>query len=756
MSQGFQRGLENEYLLPYISFTTQPSGASIASGGSASLSAVATASTGIGYLTYKWYQNGSQVGSATTALSGVATTRTFTLDYSGSQTTRDLVYKVGAEWTPENPDIIVSHGTPGVGATGVGVGQSITGQDPQGQIFSSEATVKVSPTITVSGITTSGTDSGYNRERTLTADATVANGDNSRLAYQWTADGSDISGATSKSYVFTPGAVGITTYSVVVSYPPDSLVPDVTGPDITDFSLDLRQIVRLEFYPISENAANSSFRVFSQEYNLTDYPNGLKIDHALMRTVATSRNMDTYWWDRAFHVGMISVEDNLNVDIELGGCEGTQDGIDRGGQGGWTVISGTMTQNQEFFGTGGIGKIPSLGGGNFPTAVYELGSLIGVVGNGGNGGRNRQGGDGGADGAGETGGNGSGGPGGTYYSAGTLPTTGVINERLSRCPSGDSYFANRFSACQQFDSVFKGPDGFNFQAASGSTNSLINRGWKNMDNTNNFANGDNGQGQGGSGAVRGSNDNLRSSTTGNGGGGGSGYYSSSWTKRGAVRGGNDGSNRSWNYGYNDTLTQTVTTDGRHGYIRLFGRGGTAGNNTQFSDVGDNFTRQASVVRNPNNTVNGVSMTRSGLFLDLRNWPTSEDVLVRGRVTVNNSGHFIRTFLTDGGSFSYGLRGDSDSGRGNMGTTVFTLNENSGTRDQWLQGGKIYQFRSQDDSARRSGVYKGGEDQGGGAGRASGGDFDITIHDNGAAFGDNNTGGRADMASQWSIQGTRTR
>ena len=63
--------------------------------------------------------------------------------------------------------------------------------------------------------------------------------------------------------------------------------------------------------------------------------------------------------------------------------------------------------------------------------------------------------------------------------------------------------------------------------------------------------------------------------------------------------------------------------------------------------------------------------------------------------------------------------------------MFTLNENSGTRDLWLQGGKIYQFRSQDDSRRVSGVYKGGEDQGGGAGRASGGDFDITIHDNGA-------------------------
>ena len=113
----------------------------------------------------------------------------------------------------------------------------------------------------------------------------------------------------------------------------------------------------MEFYPISARAANSSFRVFSQEYNLADYPNGLKIDHALMRTVVTSRNMDTYWWEKAFHVGMISVEDNLNVDIELGGCEGTQDGIDRGGQGGWTVISGTMTQNQEFFGMGGLGKV---------------------------------------------------------------------------------------------------------------------------------------------------------------------------------------------------------------------------------------------------------------------------------------------------------------------------------------------------------------------------------------------------------------
>jgi hypothetical protein len=298
--------------------------------------------------------------------------------------------------------------------------------------------------------------------------------------------------------------------------------------------------------------------------------------------------------------------------------------------------------------------------------------------------------------------------------------------------------------------VFKGPDGFNFQAASGNNNSLINRGWKNMDDTNNFTVGNGGNGGGGSGAVGGSD-----STT-NGGGGGSGYYGGGWTKRASVRGGNNGNNRSWNYGYNDTLTQTVTTDGTNGYIRLFGRGGSAGNNTQFADIGDNYTRQASVVRDPNNTVNGVSMTRSGLFLDLRTWPSTEDVLVRAEDRVNDSGHYITTYLTDGGNFSYAIRTSSDLTRGDAGSVVFTHNENSGTQERWLQGGKIYQFRSRDHSANSSGVYKGGENQGGGAGTASGGEFYITVHDAGPCCGDNNQGGSADQASQWSIRGTRTR
>ena len=47
MSQNYSRGLENEYLLPYLTFTESPSTGSIAGLGTTTLTAVATASTGI-------------------------------------------------------------------------------------------------------------------------------------------------------------------------------------------------------------------------------------------------------------------------------------------------------------------------------------------------------------------------------------------------------------------------------------------------------------------------------------------------------------------------------------------------------------------------------------------------------------------------------------------------------------------------------------------------------------------------------------
>ena len=125
------------------------------------------------------------------------------------------------------------------------------------------------------------------------------------------------------------------------------------------------------------------------------------------------------------------------------------------------------------------------------------------------------------------------------------------------------------------------------------------------------------------------------------------------------------------------------------------------------------------------------------------------------------------YITDWGGYEYNLRGDSDTERGGVcGSTgriaygcdliKMTIDENSGTVDAWLPGGQnaYYLFRSHDHSAHSSGIYKGGEDQGGGAGIASGGEFDITVHDAGSSGGDNNTGGSADLRVQFSIVGER--
>ena len=79
-----------------------------------------------------------------------------------------------------------------------------------------------------------------------------------------------------------------------------------------------------------------------------------------------------------------------------------------------------------------------------------------------------------------------------------------------------------------------------------------------------------------------------------------------------------------------------------------------------------------------------------------------------------------------------------------------------TVDQWLTGGAYYQFRTtnEDTPENGSGIYQGGENQGGNAGVASGGEFNITLHDTGSSGGPNNTGDNADLRVTWSIQGER--
>ena len=754
MSQNFSRGLENEYLVPYISFTTNPQSGSIVGGGTTTLTAVAAASTGIGYLNYRWYQDDVLSGGITTALSGVTTTRSYTLNYAGDNLSRVVNYKVSAEWVPDNSDLIVSHGTPGVGATGVGVGQSISGYSPSGETFSNVGVVSVAPGITVNivavGVQPLGFNtSSYNLSRTLSVSATISNGDNGNLTYQWKDSGTNVSGATSSSYTFSPGHVGLNTYTCLVSYPTDELVSSVTSDSITDNSTELTKTIRLEYMPAGGEKVSSStdYDVYSEDVDLSDYANGFKIDMIHVQDLinaAGSRNTSVYAWENYFYVSMFAIDDDITVDLELAGAEGDQaqaagQAANDGGHGGWMVIQGTMEKEKEFVGIAATGRKTTK---RPATAVYETGSVIGIVGNGGRGGTLNGGGDGGADSAGD--GNGQGQGGGGYFAANTLSAEGTApptNGRgtASRCPKGSSWYQNRYGACETFTSKLRDPDGVEYPVATNSNNTEITRGFKvtnlyldngahdTVDTTN---------GTGGAGADGGGR-NVQT-----GGGGGSGYYGGSWTKKAAVLGGNDGASRTWTYGTN--LTQTVTTDGNNGYIRVFGRRGSAGNNPLVT------SKNASIVRNP------ASLTRSGLFLDLTSWASTEEVLIRGKVDVTNTNSSVIQYLTSGGTFSYAFQGNSDEYLTNMGTTVMTVDKNSGTVDQWLTGGAYYQFRTtnEDTPENGSGIYQGGENQGGNAGVASGGEFNITLHDTGSSGGPNNTGDNADLRVTWSIQGER--
>ena len=579
--------------------------------------------------------------------------------------------------------------------------------------------------------------------------ATISNGDNGNLTYQWKDSGTNVSGATSSSYTFSPGHVGLNTYTCLVSYPTDELVSSVTSDSITDNSTELTKTIRLEYMPAGAEKVSSStdYDVYSEDVDLSDYTNGFKIDLNHVQEVintAGSRNTSVYAWDNYYYVSMFSKDDDLTVDLELAGAEGEDAQVagqaaNDGGHGGWMVIQGTMEKEKEFVGIAATGRKTTK---RPATAVYETGSVIGIVGNGGRGGTLSGGGDGGADSAGD--GNGQGQGGGGYFAANTLSAEGTApptNGRgtAARCPKGSSWYQNRYGACETFTSKLRDPDGVEYPVATDSNNTEITRGFKmtNLYLDNGGVAEDIPAGTGGAGAEGGSTGSPET-----GGPGGSGYYGGNWTKLASILGGNDGSSRTWTYGTN--LTQTATTDGDNGYIRVFGRHGSAGNNPLVT------SKNASIERNP------ASLTRSGLFLDLTSWASTEEVLVRGKVDVANTNSSVVQYLTSGGTFSYAFQGNSDEYLTNMGTTVMTVDKNSGTVDQWLTGGAYYQFRTTNETSPEngSGIYQGGENQGGNAGVASGGEFNITLHDTGSSGGPNNTGDNADLRVTWSIQGER--
>ena len=156
------------------------------------------------------------------------------------------------------------------------------------------------------------------------------------------------------------------------------------------------------------------------------------------------------------------------------------------------------------------------------------------------------------------------------------------------------------------------------------------------------------------------------------------------------------------------------------------------------------------------------VAHNGLYLDLTGWKTSNTVNVKFTKLENNSSHFLDIRLygpqnSSGGSTpftgGYNFQGNSDIHNNNLGGTLWaTFSENQSSATYNLKGGLYYMFRTHDHSAKVSGIYIGGEDQGGGAGYASHSGQHLSVHDNGACCGDLNTYSRTDFGAEVSITG----
>ena len=225
---------------------------------------------------------------------------------------------------------------------------------------------------------------------------------------------------------------------------------------------------------------------------------------------------------------------DIDIEMEMYGGIGADNGSNSGGEGSKSVIRFTMEKDEEYILTGLFDTV------NTPF-LYRKATLIACVGEGGDAGSVARGGfAGGIDIGGEDG-FGSGGSGGERIDAGTLPSNGIFGSATSitavtpdtvavgrdggktiPCPKGVYWRDQGKSPCEDLGTIkFRTPDGTEI-----SNTAEIARGYKsgyNIIQTKGVNDGG-GAGAGGSGATGG-----QGGTSNGGGGGGSGYTDGSVT-----------------------------------------------------------------------------------------------------------------------------------------------------------------------------------------------------------------------------------
>lgn len=493
---------------PILSFTQQPIGITTNNGGSITLVGIATATfptqtppnpaENSGYISYQWYEVGVGALSNSATITGTATTA-LTLSSLSNPTDTERQFFLRADYV----------------ASAYAIGKSTPNaiNDP---LDSNIVSITVRPTISITTQPSSSTVA-QSRSTTFNVIATTSDGSDSQLSYQWSLNGNplsnrgNVSGANSSTLTISLPNVSTNTISVAVSHPSAGNSP-VTSNSVTYGVVSARSILNYELLDGSANQYGFG------NVNLFDQP------------ITFTANASTFTRTLVVY----APEKDITVRMTMAAAAGSGRNGNRGGEGGISVFTLTLRQNQEYVFKLGAQTQPSGGanGGGGGAFFYRKGQLLVSLGGGGGAGTQGRGGDGGGIGVG--GENGSGrnaGFGGVLFAAGTLPvqgffaggaTSGGINYsattggRVSSCSIGDYWAQQGIAPCNDIGNVqFRGTAG---QIASSSA--FILRGYKDgtgYRNNGGNASGDNGGG--GSGTVGGN----AGTGSGSGGGGGSGY-----------------------------------------------------------------------------------------------------------------------------------------------------------------------------------------------------------------------------------------
>lgn len=350
---------------------------------------------------------------------------------------------------------------------------------------------------------------GIDRFAEYTVDVNLSDTRQGNISYQWSLNGNsltnstNVTGANTDTLRIKSQAVGINTVQAIITHPTSCTSPLYSN--VVSFNVvEPREIIRFE------GITNSTTAVI-QDYDLS---NGqLQFDF-------------TTFAENLAHLSFYSLEKPIELELDLYGAKGSNNGSFSGGNGGYSRIRINMNRDEEHVLSG------LRGSGLF---LYRKSRLIAVVGGGGNAGTSGNGGAGGGVNLGGLNGSGRGGGlGGALIQAGQLTTTGIFGSsytstfsfpdtkaqapnggRSISCSKGFYWINQGFSACQDV-----GTQKFRLSNGNEVTNtSLITRGFKVGTTVTTTAGlGLNNGGNGSNGATGGNG-----GTDGAGGGGGSGY-----------------------------------------------------------------------------------------------------------------------------------------------------------------------------------------------------------------------------------------